>query len=402
MGIISIFDTLNSRIDNHLKSQITPESDSRREIGTVKDGKLWSGQNYGWQSKESYQKLQDQGEFRAGHIALSRLGSDLNYAYNQAPSEVHNAVNTVVNTASTLYEGIPPIIKNPLETGLKVAGDVNEAVSKTTNISQIITGEVLTAGAGKAVSLAKPLTKAALTQAALRIDAPVANALTITDPQFIARNVTQGVASGPDFGPAMRRWNARRNELIDQVRYPSGLTPHRRLENQKKSKIKAYNDVSTGPTTDPLDVEAYGKSAYKSKGMDQHHLFPKQESYVFVEQMKKIGDEDDVLNLFLYAEELDATMGGRLSNMLNMNKAPHNKLHSARKTDGRQLHPLKMANKVKSTKSTDELMELFDQYILENIRPSKAEAKKVQADFEQTRANFNQFKSLSEDSRRRL
>ena len=200
----------------------------------------------------------------------------------------------------------------------------------------------------------------------------------------------------------MRRWNARRNELIDQVRYPSGLTPNRRLKNQKKSKITAYNDVSTGPTTDPLDVEAYGKKEYKSKGMDQHHLFPKQESYVFVEQMKKIGDDDDVLNLFLYAEELDATMGGRLSNMLNMDKVPHSKLHSARKADGRQLHPLKMANKVKSTKSTDELMELFDQYIIDNIKPSKAEAKQLQAAFKQTKDNLNQFKSLSEDARRRL
>ena len=51
---------------------------------------------------------------------------------------------------------------------------------------------------------------------------PTVNRLTITNPDFIARGVKEGVASGPDFGPAMRKWNARRNELIEQRRNPQG------------------------------------------------------------------------------------------------------------------------------------------------------------------------------------
>tara|TARA_R110002020_G_C16153207_1_gene762832 strand:- start:80 stop:1075 length:996 start_codon:yes stop_codon:yes gene_type:complete len=243
---------------------------------------------------------------------------------------------------------------------------------------------------------------------ALGVDSRVANVgipllgLTVSNPKFLANGVKNGIATGADFGPAMRKWNARRNELIEQRRYPAGLNANRRLKNQKKSLVTAYNDVSTGPTRDPLDVEAYDRGKFKVKGKEQHHLFPKQESYQFVEQMKKIGDDDDVLNLFLYAEEIDATMGGRLSNMLNMDKKPHNGLHANRIKDGRQLNSIKMKNLVQSAKSTDELMELFDRYIVENIQPSKGEAKALQKVFDKSKANLNKFKTLSEADRRRL
>lgn len=226
--------------------------------------------------------------------------------------------------------------------------------------------------------------------------------LTITKPDRLARGVKQGIATGPDFGQAMSKWNKRRAELIEQQRYPQGLTANRRTKNRRKTLVTAYNDVSTGPTTDPLDVEAYGRSKYKVPNKPQHHLFPKQESYQFVERMKQIGDDDDVLNLFLYAEELDATMGGRLSNMLNMDIKPHNQLHSNRISDGRELRGMKMKNLVQSAKTTDELMDLFDQYIRENIAPSKAEAKALQKAFTESRQQLTQFKSLSDADRRRL
>jgi hypothetical protein len=226
--------------------------------------------------------------------------------------------------------------------------------------------------------------------------------LTITKPDRLARGVVPGIATGSDFGPAMRKWNARRNELIEQRRNPQGLTDSRRLKNRKKSLVTAYNDVSTGPTTDPLDVEAYGRRSYKVDNKPQHHLFPKQESYQFVERMKTIGDDDDVLNLFLYAEELDATMGGRLSNILTMDRKPHNILHSNRISDGREMRGMKMKNLVASAKTSDELMDLFDKYIVENIKPSKQEAIALQQAFDQSRNTLSQFKSLSIADRRRL
>ena len=206
--------------------------------------------------------------------------------------------------------------------------------------------------------------------------------ITIKDPDNLARGAAEGWAKGPEFGEEMTKWRNRRMELREQMRNPSGLTADRRRKNKTKSLITAYNDVSTGPTRLVDNPVAYDKTPFKKisdlekRNMEQHHLFPKQESYQFVERMIELGDEDDVLNLMIFAEEVDASMGGRLVNMLNMERQPHTILHNSRKAieDGRQLKSLEMKNLVENAKSSDELMEVFKTYIETNIRPSKDEA----------------------------
>ena len=96
--------------------------------------------------------------------------------------------------------------------------------------------------------------------------------------------------------------------------------------------------------------------------------------------MLEVGDEDDVLNLMIFAEEVDASMGGRLDNMLNMDSDPHKILHNSRmaREDGRQLKSMQMKNLVDNAKTSDELMELFKTYIETNIKPSKQEARSLQ------------------------
>ena len=93
--------------------------------------------------------------------------------------------------------------------------------------------------------------------------------------------------------------------------------------------------------------------------------------------MVELGDDDDVLNMFLFAEDLDASMGGRLKNMLNMERKPHNLLHTSRKRkiDGRELKSDEMKNLVMSAKSSTELMELFNKYVTGNVTDSIVEAK---------------------------
>ncbi len=212
--------------------------------------------------------------------------------------------------------------------------------------------------------------------------APEVMEITIKDPDNLARGAAEGWAKGSEFGEEMTKWRNRRMELREQMRNPSGLTADRRRKNKTKSLITAYNDVSTGPTRLVDNPVAYDKTPFKKisdlekRNMEQHHLFPKQESYQFVERMIELGDEDDVLNLMIFAEEVDASMGGRLVNMLNMERQPHTILHNSRKAieDGRQLKSLEMKNLVENAKSSDELMELFKTYIETNIRPSKDEA----------------------------
>jgi len=258
-----------------------------------------------------------------------------------------------------------------------------DTVSDVTNIDRdLVGGAAFAAEMVLDARMGARMTLDTATGVAKVMPAQPVQALTIKNPDNLARGAAKGWAEGPEFGESMTKWRNRRMELREQMRNPSGLTANRRQKNKNKSLITAYNDVSTGPTRLVDNPLAYDKDPFKKvsslekRNMEQHHLFPKQESYQFVERMLKLGDEDDVLNLMIFAEEVDASMGGRLINMLNMERQPHTILHNSRKAieDGRQLKSLEMKNLVENAKSSDELMELFKTYLETNIKPSKDEA----------------------------
>ena len=374
----------------------------------------------------------DEGQFRMGGIAAQRFGNSITEAI---PQEVKDFATEKITDATTaavdFYQDQNYETQQRINVGLNFANGVVtladqglEFISEKTNTSRFITDEVataaLTGGGSAAIRRATPVIKQSAKTAIKAIDkygptidnifpptppaalatagaaprmqlnlsggkanlAPEVMEITIKDPDNLARGAAEGWAKGPEFGEEMTKWRNRRMELREQMRNPSGLTADRRRKNKTKSLITAYNDVSTGPTRLVDNPVAYDKTPFKKfsdlelRNMEQHHLFPKQESYQFVERMLELGDEDDVLNLIIFAEEMDASMGGRLANMLNMERQPHTLLHNSRMAieDGRQLKSLEMKNLVGNAKSSDELMELFKTYIETNIRPSKDEA----------------------------
>ena len=223
------------------------------------------------------------------------------------------------------------------------------------------------------------------TQPRLTIENGVAK-LTLKDPDNIPKGITKGSAASPEWVPQVREYQKRRAAMKERLQ--SAASDKKRRQYREE----AYNEMSTGPSRDPeANPEAYGSrkvfQQFKEQSQvnpltkmgntnwkQQHHLFPKQESYQFVERMVELGDDDDVLALFIMAEDMDATLGGRLKNMLNMEDRPHSVLHSSRIKDGRQLKSIEMANLVQNAKSTDELMRLFRQYVTDNVLPSKDEA----------------------------
>jgi hypothetical protein len=414
----------------------TQVNEEARPIGSeaILNGKpvFWAGQNYGYQTKESYDKLMDEGQFRMGEITAQRIGNSISQAIPQEAKDfATEKITDAATAAEDFYNQQDYDTQQNIKTGLRFAyGAVTtidkglKFISEKTNTSRFITDELVTAaatgGASVALKRAAPIVKQAGKTAVNVIDtaiddtltppggglqlatagsAPMGLApsasngsislkrpqvmeLTIKNPDNLARGAAKGWAEGKEFGEEMTRWRNRRMELREQMRNPSGTTADRREKNKKKSLITAYNDVSTGPTRLVDNPVAYDKkpfkqvSALEKRNMEQHHLFPKQESYQFVERMLKLGDEDDVLNLMIFAEEVDASMGGRLVNMLNMERQPHTILHNSRKAieDGRQLKSLEMKNLVENAKSSDELMELFKTYLETNIKPSKDEA----------------------------
>lgn len=214
--------------------------------------------------------------------------------------------------------------------------------------------------------------------------------LTLKDPANIPSGVKQGSAWSDEWAGQSREYFARRAAAKEKLQ--SLIDARKKKSRIRDAQADLYNDASTGWTRDPEgNPIAFGKSKFKEQSevtpltksgnpqmKEQHHLFTKQESYQFIDRMSEIGDDDDLLAMFLMAEDMDAAIGGRFSNMLNVEKKSHQIGHSSRIYDGRQIKADEMANLVSSAKSTDELMSMFRKYIIENVRPSADEARALE------------------------
>lgn len=398
---------VNQRLHNFITKQKRAggnTTDENRSIGTQatlnnKDV-YWSGQNYGWQSQDSYNKLKEGPEFRAGHIGLTRLGTDVNQAIGMGvdalPEQVKSTALDVVRQGVQLYQGLPQGIRTGINNVGQGLSNANELVSKTTNISPIITGEALTAAGTAGVgNVVKKATTGMNVVDNLRNTVALAAKpgfdynLTLNLGENIPKGIKKGSAWSPEWTSQTQNFYERRSNIRERLQSAAD----RKSKRVGSYKEEMYNTVSTGPSRNPdLNPEAYGDAKkfdkFKEqsevtpltpkgnvKWQQQHHMFSKQESYQFVERMIELGDDDDMLAMFIMAEDMDAALGGRLSNMLNMEELPHSVLHGSRITDKRQLQSAGMRNLVENAKSTDELMNIFRQYITDNVQPSKEEAK---------------------------
>lgn len=392
----------NATIDVVLKQ---PTPDKNQPIGSesILNGKpvYWSGENYGWQSESSHNQLNQQGKFRVGTQAIDRFTSSASQAISDVtPQFVKGSVNTYVQRLAESQRQQDATEQAIIDQGGigaayfsaqrdadgRRAQDVEE-VSKRLNIDSRLVSTALTAaetalegkvGLDELTVFARNYVK--------QMPAETVYALTLKNADNIPSGITKGSAWSPDWSDQMRDFYQRRAEIKEKLEHAA---KHQSKKTYDSYREKSYNTISTGPSRDPAsNPDAYGKTKFKeqstitpltekgkTKWQQQHHLFSKQESYQFVERMIELGDDDDVLALFIMAEDMDATLGGRLLNMLNMEDLPHSVLHGSRIRDGRQLQAAAMRNLVESARSPDELMRLFREYIIENVSDSKEEAK---------------------------
>jgi hypothetical protein len=250
-----------------------------------------------------------------------------------------------------------------------------------------------------------------------RVDVPeVPQVMPLTVTERIAEGVVQDIAKSPQFAKQVSRWEERwktAHDRLDKWLAETEAPPKIIARNIKKSTAEAYGSVSTGMARleDMFDEYFYKRMA--SEGKERHHLFPKAESYQFVKRLKQmiddgVADMDDMVNLFLYAEDAGTVMGNRKANMLLMEKLKeHGPLHRMRETTegalGLKMEPKTedLFAKLSEAKNADELMDMFDEYLQLNIKPSKRAA------FEQTMKKEREFlnvmkPTLSESQRRRL
>ena len=224
--------------------------------------------------------------------------------------------------------------------------------------------------------------------------------LTVTDPRFIAKGITEGVAEQPQFAAAL----ARRDDALTKVRQNIA-----RRETQGKPATKYKKELAgKGSTLDynPDDPIVFEKARYRvydpldpERTAHQHHLFAKAQSYPFVEKMEELislgkADRDDLVNMFSFADMLDVTMGNTRKNMLDAPGRSHidaapgstqfdksRNIHTLLKEFDLEISGKKVRELVADADNATELMSRFNDYILESVKPQKAVAQRIVEDF---------------------
>lgn len=164
-----VFEGVQQQLNGKDSTQINEEV---RPIGSeaVLNGQpvFWSGQNYGWQSKGSFDKLMDEGQFRMGGIAAQRIGNSITEAIPQEVKDfATEKITDAANAAVDFYQDQDYETQQRINVGLNIANGVVtladqglEFISEKTNTSRFITDELamaaLTGGGSAALRRATP------------------------------------------------------------------------------------------------------------------------------------------------------------------------------------------------------------------------------------------------------
>ena len=95
--------------------------------------------------------------------------------------------------------------------------------------------------------------------------------------------------------------------------------------------------------------------------LEQHHLFPKGISAAFFGKMDDLiskgkADKDDLIVMAEYAVKQGKRTGDVRSNLINMQKDPHNELHTMLRASGAELGKTDYVRSLKDVKNVNELM----------------------------------------------
>lgn len=251
-----VFEGIQQAADKKDSTQINEEV---RPIGSeaVLNGEpvFWSGQNYGWQSKGSFDKLMDEGQFRMGGIAAQRFGNSITEAI---PQEVKDFATEKITDAATaavdFYQDQNYETQQRINVGLNIANGVVtladqglEFISEKTNTSRFITDELamaaLTAGGSAAIRRATPAIKQGAKTAIKAIDKygpTIDNIFPPTPPTALA---TAGVAPNVQLnvekgGAVMKAVTATNPRVLKPVGVKTGASMYDKTGAQGKQLLR--------------------------------------------------------------------------------------------------------------------------------------------------------------------
>lgn len=311
-------------------------------------------------------------------------------------------------------------------------------VSDVTNIAP----EIVQAGAFAAemaldARMASRMTLDTARGAARLMPAEPVQALTVTDPRFIAKGVAQDVAQTPKFAPAVKTYTERGQAYADAVeQVQSNLASGKISESRLKKTLAKIEKIRKGDAStfeyDPANPYAYREGIESSfnpyvstpeytglrkdaprgvvskrakevqvddpyeagRKAQQHHILAKAETKPFADTLmdlikKGVADEDDLVNFFVWPEQYDMFPGNVLNNLLDMGEITHTvakkdpmALHKILKEAGLEFGSGTEKQIIKNygldkVTNTNELMQAYDRYLQEIAIPSKEITYKV-------------------------
>lgn len=245
-------------------------STKRYRIGDRLNGKIWAGDDYGFQSQATFQQLKNNGDLRMGSSAVRRIGQAVNKALDKVPGARGYVEGVAKEMAAHQERRNAPLKMVGIDPSKPDATDkAIEGISRATNVNRTIVGTAA-AAAQAAVEGRVGLDSLRLTARAPKVSAPM-NAGTIRSlrpsgsQSQVARSV--GAAGNPNSTPIIR--------VEPPIRGRSdGLTGddvRRRIQRNAANPPKA-REVETPKTggTAPFNAEAAGitkeRGGYRIKG----------------------------------------------------------------------------------------------------------------------------------------
>lgn len=231
--------------------------------------------------------------------------------------------------------------------------------------------------------------------------------LTITDPRFL-KGITPGIADLPENRTAIdqleknlenianRRAALTEKYADDPSRLQRKLTKLKKeedgvistLENMPGEKL-AYGRkpaISVDPT-EPTRLNVRGEVV--PNPAHQHHMAGKAQTGAFVKAMREVGDDDDLIAMHSHIRRVLNSMGNVDANMLDIPGKGHIAMKGATEAQrARNVHSLfdligvepsskAVQQYIGDVKNADELMDRFNTYISEYMKPQKDLAIKI-------------------------
>ena len=231
--------------------------------------------------------------------------------------------------------------------------------------------------------------------------------LTITDPRFL-KGITPGIADLPENRAAIdqleknlenianRRAALTEKYADDPSRLQRKLTKLKKeedgvistLENMPGEKV-AYgrkSAISVDPT-EPTRLNVRGEVV--PNPAHQHHMAGKAQTGAFVKAMREVGDDDDLIAMHSHIRRVLNSMGNVDANMLDIPGKAHIAMKGATEAQrARNVHSLfdligvepsskAVQQYIGDVKNADELMDRFNTYISEYMKPQKDLAIKI-------------------------